>query len=446
MKIFALLAAGVLFLFSSSSFVQAEPAPLTVQEAVKEALDQNPDVRIARDALTQSRANTSFAISKALPALNAQVNANYLKSSSASTNPPFGGNPYNQYTALLALTQPLYDGAIWAGYKYSQKDEAIKSLNLEVAERTLTQQVLEAFYSILFEERQLHILQDTLKVDEETLAVGQRYFKIGRAQKIDVLQLQTQTALLVPQIAQMEDLMRTNAATLAQLLRKLDANSLRIKGALATPDSAWVKEIIKKRKAELPEVVAARETVEQFGYNRDITMAAYWPKLDILGQMQRQAYTKRDLIDGNNTSWSIGLQLNIPLFAGLGSFRQREALAAQEHQLELTETKTADTVSVSQIQTERDLQVAQTTLETSKLAAMYGRESLKEAQRTYRLQTINYLQYQSSAQAYLTSETGYFQAKYNYIIALAKYFNAIGVPPSELVAKLEELSNKMDKE
>ena len=99
-------------------------------------------------------------------------------------------------------------------------------------------------------------------------------------------------------------------------------------------------------------------------------------------------------------------------------------------------------MSVGQIQTERDFQVAQTTFESSRMAAQYGIESLKEAQRTYRLQMINYLQYQSSEQAFLDSQSGYLQAKYTYIVDLAKYFNALGVPSATLIAKLQELTSK----
>ena len=99
-------------------------------------------------------------------------------------------------------------------------------------------------------------------------------------------------------------------------------------------------------------------------------------------------------------------------------------------------------MSVNQIQTEKNMNTAQTSLETSRIAAGFGRESLVEAEKQYRLNTINYTQYQTSLQAYLTSETGYYQAKYNYIVAVGQYFVAVGIPLGKLVDELETLSNK----
>ena len=88
------------------------------------------------------------------------------------------------------------------------------------------------------------------------------------------------------------------------------------------------------------------------------------------------------------------------------------------------------------------MEVAVKTLESSQQAASYGIESLKEAQRTYRLQMINYLQYQNSEQAFLDAQSGFLQAKYNYVVTLSKYFNALGVPSSTLIAKLQELTQR----
>lgn len=437
-----LLAQGFVAVLIAAPTYAADLAPFTIQDSVNRALEKNPGVLSAREAEQQALANESLAFTKVLPVVNGSLVAAHNKAAGNSTNPLFGGDPYNQYTVGLNLTQPLYDAALMAAYRFTKKDENIKHYAEEISERTVTESVIEAFYTVLLNERLLRIFKEAQKVDEDTLAIAQRYARIGRAQKLDVLQLQTQAALLTPKIAQTEDAMRTAAAQLATLLRSLDANAIRLQGAFVTPDVEWSRKMIQQGKKELPEILQARETVNQFEDTRDVTMATYWPKLNFVAQAQRQGYTKHDLIDDNSTTWGLSLQLNVPIFAGLGSFKQREALSSQERQLELTETSTADTVSVGQIQTEHDFEVAVKTLESTKLAAQYGVDSLKEAQRTYRLQMINYLQYQASEQAFLDAQSGYLQAKYTYIVNLSKYFNALGVPSSVLVSKLQELTAK----
>jgi outer membrane protein TolC len=117
-------------------------------------------------------------------------------------------------------------------------------------------------------------------------------------------------------------------------------------------------------------------------------------------------------------------------------------LASQKIEMEKDDVSLNDTQASLEIQTEKNLEVAKNQLDQNRIAAQYGRESLDEADKDWRIATINYTQYQTSQQAYLTAETGYYQSQYNYIVAIANYFAAVGTPLEHLVTKLEELSNQ----
>jgi len=426
-----------------SRSAKAEIPALTIGSAVQQALDKNPDIMKAREALSQSNYDYSAAFSKVLPTLSASAQGMHQKDASVLNNANFNGESYNQYQLSLNLVQPLFDGgAMFAALRYGKKNKEIKDYALEISERTTTETVLETFYTLLLNERLLQILNDTYQVDQDVLKISERYFKTGRIQKVDMLQLKTQTALLKPKIASAENQIQTTASQIATLLHDLNSTQIHTKGKLVTPNPAWVKKMVENKKPALPEILQSRTEIDQFEDNRTIQMASYWPKLNLIGQMGRTAYAKTDLLDSSATNWAIGLQLSIPIFNGLSSIYQRNSLASQEKQMELDETKLTDVVTVSQIQTEKDLLVAEAQLSAATEAAGYGREVLHEAEKDFKLSSISYIQYQSSLQAYLDSETGFYQSKYNYIIATAKYFNAIGVPLSNLVKKLEEISSQ----
>lgn len=429
---------GAKYAFANSA------APLTISSSVQQALDKNPAVLTAREAVSQTESELRIAIAKVFPTISGQVDGSYAKNSPLlSTNVLFGGDPYNQYQVDATLNQPLWDGgAILGGLGYAKKDREIKQYALEVQERTTTESVLEAFYTVLLNERLLQIYKQNYTFDKEILGITERYFKIGRAQKIDLLQVQTQTALMPPQISTAQNAMEAAAANLATLLRDLSVNNVRVKGSLVAPDPRWVRSMLANKMPELPEISEIRRQVDQFSDTRDIDLAPYNPQLAFVGQIGRTAYSKTDLLDNNATNWTLGLQLNIPIFQGLTSVYTRENLASQEKQLEYTETQTADTVTSNAIQTETNFRVADDTLRSGEEAARYGRESLDEARKDWKLAIISYTQYQTSEQAYLTAEVGYYQAKYNYIVAVAKYFEAVGVPIHYLIDKLEDLSRK----
>jgi outer membrane protein TolC len=423
-----------------------ESSTLTIASSVQQALDKNPDVLTARELLNQTDANFRLAIAKVFPTIAAQVQGSYEKNSPLlAPNVIFGGDPYNQYQVDLTLNQPLYDGgAILAGYHFSKKDREIKQYAVEVQERTTTESVIESFYTILLNQRLREIYKQNYALDKEILGITQRYYKIGRAQKIDLLQVQTQTALIPPLISTAEVAMETAASQLATLLRDLNVQHLHVTGSLVAPDPKWVKGMLANRMTQLPEVSEIRMQVDQFGDTRDIQMAPFMPQLGLVGQVGRTAYSKTDLLDNNATNWTLGLQLSIPIFEGLTSVYTRQSLASQQKQLEYSETKTADTVSANQIQTEKNLKVAEDTLRSTEEAAKYGRESLVEAQKDWRIAIISYTQYQTSEQAYLTAEIGYYQAKYAYVVAIALYFEAVGVPIHYLVDHLDQLSRKTE--
>jgi outer membrane protein len=436
-----------LYMLGAGNYALASTdSTLTISNSVQQALDKNPDVLTAREQLNQTESEFRLAIAKVFPTIAGQVDGSYAKNSPLlSSNVLFGGDTYNQYQVDLTLNQPLWDGgAIAAGYHYATKDREIKQYALEVQERTTTESVIETFYTVLLNQRLYEIYKQNYAFDKEILGITERYFKIGRAQKIDLLQVQTQTALMPPQISTAEAAMVTSAATLAQLLRDLNVNNLRVKGSLVAPDAKWVKSMLTQKMTELPEISEIRRQVDQLGDTRDIDLAPFNPQLAFVGQIGRTAYSKTDLLDDNATNWTLGLQLNIPIFQGLTSVYTRQNLASQQKQLEYTETKTADTVSSNEIQTEKNYKVAEDTLKSTEEAAAYGRESLNEAKRDWKLALISYTQYQTSEQAYLTAEIGYYQAKYNYIVAVAKYFEAVGVPIHFLVEKLDTLSQKVE--
>jgi outer membrane protein TolC len=115
----------------------------------------------------------------------------------------------------------------------------------------------------------------------------------------------------------------------------------------------------------------------------------------------------------------VGFQLSIPIFSGLSSIYQRGVLASQEKQLVYGQDTLLDTLSYNQVTAERNLDTATVVLRGSKDADDLSKASLKEAQRDYKLQTINYLQLLTSQQNFLAAESSFIQAKYSYISAVA---------------------------
>jgi outer membrane protein TolC len=257
---------------------------------------------------------------------------------------------------------------------------------------------------------------------------------------LDVLQVKTQIALLLPQIAQAENTVKINAFQLATLVGLRNTHEIAVRGTLDPPNRTAIETDIHNEKLRIFEVELADEQIHQVQAQKDIAMAKELPSFYAAANWDRSAYVKTDLLNEDATNWTISLNLTVPIFSGLSSIYERRTYASQEAQADYGKTNAEDQSNLSQIQALKTLDTAEATVDFAKKAFDIAGQSLKEALRQYRLGTSNLQQYLQNEQSYLQAEVSYEAAKYQYIVSIANYFEAIGYPVSNLVQKMENRS------
>lgn len=418
--------------------------PLTIDVAVQEAIARNPDLRAARENVAQQEATKDYVKAQFFPTINGVATGAIIKNASNNTSSSFGGEPYNLYTAGLQLSQPLtfYPGAAApAGLAYAKKSIEIAKYSLDIAERDVTVAVIQAFYTVLLNKRLYEILKEAEATQRQSVATQKRYQRIGRSELLDVLQADTQLALLAPQITQAENAMKIAAAQLATLLRQTGADEIEVTGQLEPVMSPALQERLKGPRQLVNEVLRSRTLLAQFEDTRDITLAAHYPTLNLAATLMQNAYVKTQLLDPYANSWSVQATLTVPIFSGLSSLASRRQLSAQGAILQANDDKLLDSTSLSLIQAQKNLATASQVLETSRLAAQLADASMKEAQRKFRLNTIDPLKLLTSEQSQLTAQSSFMQARYNYIQAVTQYFVSAGLPIGDLVKFLSVRSD-----
>ncbi|OFZ53519.1 MAG: hypothetical protein A2428_14340 [Bdellovibrionales bacterium RIFOXYC1_FULL_54_43] len=418
---------------------EAQEVPaFTIRSAVDAALAHDPAVQSAREKLNEVDAAFTVSVAQILPNVATTGTFSYRKDALNVGNPAFGGEPYNYYQLAFQGTQPLFDLGVLAAIKGGRKEKSIRQLEIEIAERDLTLRVIQSFYNLVLNERRLQVLLRTEVVEKKVLATAQARLKIGRTQLLDVLQIQTQLALLAPKIAQARSQIEIAAAELASLLGDKNLKQIRIEGVLDFPNWKRISESLKAKPYRLPEIERVNLLQDQFTDKNSLAMAKHWPKLNAVGNWGRASFAKSELLDGYSTNWSVGVQLTIPLFSGLSSVWERKQLASQEAQLQIEEARTRDKASLDQIRSEKGLALQLSLIESSRLAFEYARDSLKEAEKEYRFSRTDYLQLLKAEETNLQAESSYDQAKYDLIVGAAKYYVASGYSLSELVEWLEK--------
>jgi outer membrane protein TolC len=427
---------SILLGLSSSPALAAEA--MSVSQAVKIALERNPTVQTDQEKLTELDADVSQARSAIFPSVSATGNLQYKKDPITNPLALFGGTPYNNFNVGFTATQPLWQsGGLTGAIDVAKSNLTIAEITRAEAARDLTLNVITSFYSMILYQHQLETLKKEEAVYDELIKTVTRYYKVGRAQLVDVLQTKTQAAALVPRIAQAANQVQIAATQLATYLGDRLAPEIAVRGSLDMPDRSVLERNLKARKYPILELEAVEEQLRQVDYNRTVALAKDLPSVSATGTIARTSYVNTDLLNDDATNWAVGVQFTIPIFSGLSTVHERRAFASQEMQLQISRSGILDQTTLNQVQALRNLDISQDTTKTSRTAYDFAQQSFAEALRMYKLGTVNLQQLQISQQSSLDTGVSLDQSQYDYITKLSQYAISMGYPPEDLVKLLE---------
>lgn len=314
--------ASGLTLAESYRLALAHDARLAAAEAAREA---------GRERLPQGRALL-------LPSLGLAADSTYndLDVSFRQPNPLLqsGTRRYNSHQYGVALRQPLYRKPNFAQYRQSQALAAQADTGFAVARQDLILRVAQAYFDVLLAE-------DTLRyLEAQQAAIGalrdrmQRAFDAGTVAITDVREAEARADLVRAQ----EIGARNELEFRREALAKLTGESPRALAALRAPlvfappqppdPQHWMDAAEQSGLA----VALARETEEIARQEWEGRRGARYPTLDLAANYGDASQNNSLFGVGyDTTARSIGLQLQMPLYAGGAlSAQAREAAARYE--------------------------------------------------------------------------------------------------------------------
>lgn len=250
-----------------------------------------------------------------------------ISSSSTSAN--------NQNIGIVA-SQPLYRPVNRLAEEQGQLGVDIARAQLDAAEQDLIVRTAQAYFDVVAARDTLSFVQTQKNAVAEQLASAKRNFEVGTTTITDTREAQARFDLVGAQeIAASNDL-RVKKLALDQLVGKTNADPKPLTGQLSLPDvqPANAEDWVTRSLREHPLV---RQLDKKFDIAELEVMkaqAGHKPTVDLVGQYQiTHAPSSLYPTAGNfrtNTA-SIGVQLNMPLFAGYAiQNRVKETLALVE--------------------------------------------------------------------------------------------------------------------
>lgn len=324
-------------------------APLSLLEAVERALCNNPQTRQAWASVKAQAAQVGISQAAYLPTLNATTGGSYGNNKTTVKGYPFFSRD-KRSTVLnynLKLSWILFDfGLRSANLANAYQLLAVANATQDATLQTVFVTAAQGYYDLLSAHGALDASVDSEKSARGSFMAADAKYMAGAGTLADKLQAQTTYAQASLDRTKASGEFKNAHGTLA-IAMGLNANTpLTVdeqSGEL--PDTAFVKSVdalIEDAKRDHPSLIAAQAQVQAAKAKVDAAKAEGLPSMALTGSVSYNNQTglaPGDTVTGND---NIGVQVNIPLFEGLGRSYRIQLAKAQ------VESKTADLANAEQ--------------------------------------------------------------------------------------------------
>jgi TolC family type I secretion outer membrane protein len=328
----ALIAAlGCVFLCTSSW-------SLDLSQAYLAAMERDATIRAARAATAAKRERLPQARAQLLPNISASASRNRNALESTAPNslgiPATSNRDYNSSAMALTLRQPIFRKYQMADYRQAKAQVDSFDAILETELQNVAVRVSGAYFEALLTTEQLALVLAQKTAYASKLDAARKRFSAGVGTLTDIYEAQAGLDLNVAQeleARQNVDFTRRQIQTLVNSpIDKLAALGPD-KIVLTLPLPNRVEDWIERAEASSPELRSLRSLVEAARYEVEKSQAGHSPTLDAVAQLSRNESDTVTSVNNRYSNRSIGLQFNLPIFAGgYVNSTVRQALADQE--------------------------------------------------------------------------------------------------------------------
>jgi outer membrane protein len=401
-----------LVVLNINSFAQQ---PLTVQDCISLAIENNPKVIQLKTAIEKSQTGVTSAYSSCYPGID--LSSSYRNNESSS------GERMNSYSTSIGLSYPLYQGgSIQAGIKIAKAKVELSEENYRQGEDELTLSVKEAFFKILLKQEQITLTEDALKRRKEDLVLIKLKYGAGRESSPAVKESEANLLQAEYDKKQAEDELTLAKIELNLLLGRPRRAELSTSYAEESINFPSLDSIIEQAKTERPDIRYQRINKEVLKYQVTQAKRDYYPSISLSSSYGWQG---TELLNQKG-GWSAGLNLSLPLFDGFS----RKA-KVKESTLSLKE-QGAIIVEVEQ-QIEEEIEQYYSNWELAEQIIEVNSKTLQASREMYQLTKLQYEQgltsyfFLQQKESDLTSaENKQVNALYNLRVAIARLVNAWG--------------------
>lgn len=449
---------------------QFDDLTLTLDEAIKTALANNPQVKRAVFSIEDAQQLVSIAYSEIYPEISGSMN--YTRNVEIPVNfipesvfDPVNGDPNNllpvafgtdnNWQGGFTVSQTLFRGETIVGLSTSTifkkvQEEAYRSTSQQIVTQTRI-----AYYNVLIAEEQVRLQQSQIERLQQNLDENKKRQEAGLIDEYDVLRLEVQLSNQKPQLTEAEYALDEAYRNLKVVLGIPITMEFTVQGSLNTFDilaqnaentiNAHIKEVDRKNPFTFSKTPAETEILGDFRgdirildaqldlKDREIlaVKSRFLPSLNATYNLQWTAAEAGtpDFFENSVRFQTIGLNLSMPLFTGLERIANLQRTLISKKDLEEQRRATELNAQNEVISAGEDINMAFETATSRQLALEQAREGYSRALKRFENGLGSQIEVTEAEVQVRQAEVNYASMVYSYLSAKARYDLATGKVP-----------------
>ncbi len=425
----------IFFVFHLGPMAPAQTPPaasaprLTLDEAIRTALQQHPSLRRVREAILAAEARTEQAKAGYFPQISASGFAKQGLSGASGvlglrglvTSPLF-----RDIGASAAAFQNIYDfGRTAHQVKASRWATASLKHALEARQAWVILNVKRAYYTALQQQRLVQVAEKTLAERQLTARQASAFYRAQLRSKVDLTLAEVGAAKAELELVQARDLLRTAFAELNHAMGTVGEPAYRLEEPTITVESPPALEpLLAESQQQRPELLALDAQIRADEETLGRAKSNRWPKLMALWSAGWVRFS--DLSLGRLMLGAFGIDL--PVFTGGRIKNEIVEADANLAQTRAAREELAQDVRVQVQRAHNELLSAIESIRANERLVAQSREVLRLAQLRYRVQLASFVELTTAEAAAASSESEYARSLYVYKVAEAVLRYATGSP------------------
>ncbi len=454
-------------LLGTRSLYATETMVLTLEDALKIALDKNPQTKIAQMELTKANAAVKEAFGYALPTVDLSASFSHFLSVPKMPFPDFeallNNNTYrvlldvelitedqakfldrrdvlqsftlkNNYEAKLQVTQILFNSAVFRGIGASEIYRQAAEVNLKSTAAKTILDVKKAFFGLLLAEEMNQIALSSLENIANHVKSTQAMFRQGLASEFNAMQAEVQLENFRPIVLSSENALK-NAKEGLKLVIGIDTKiDIDARGNLEFTDNVSndlqeLIELARKNNLDIKGLSKKADVDEAF---IDLDLSEYWPSIVAFGNVSLNGASNTfDFMHYNSSMVGISFQIN--LFNGNRTRQKVQQSTINMFQTREQVNNLKDFVALQMKDKFNQLEQVRQTLAAQERNVELAQKSYSIAEVRFREGTATQLELMNAELQLRQARANRLQSVYSFITAKADIENLTGQLSEEYI-------------